>query len=868
MLVALATLPVLALTIFAGDRIVEVTKTQQDLASIDAANSELTLLVSLETALDSEIYWGEGTRAVAAYGLPNDFVVGFLGIDLEQNLAIAQQDVDAALLEIGDTELTSAIAQARQFPERRTATRSTLSMVSDGVVADEIHDTCDELLKLASGLPNGEVLMDRAERLTDSNELRAGFNELLGAYFLFLVDSGDDPLSALVATGATLVAYEEAADELNGDDAGDGEFGQLWRALEVDESVRLILDSSGETLESFDPQAAGGLDFTDPSALLVLADVFGVASDASDKHLDLVQVATEDLRVELERTQAAERQRAVVIGTTTAAIILMTLLALVTVTRSIVRPIRRLGDAAEVLSTGDQLAPVELSGPAEVQAATRTLNYAAVNLHRAEAQALALADGRLDDVSFDEAATGSLGRSLDVAVSRLRSSLAEREDFRRRLAHEATHDGLTGLPNRRAAINNLEGALSRVERTDARLAVLFIDLDGFKLVNDLHGHGTGDHLLNTVADRLTEACRPGDSVGRLGGDEFLLVAEPVASPQAAYALAERIRKLVGAPISHHGQSLASTVSIGVAVAGPGALADEVIREADFAVYEAKDAGRNQTRVFDEVMRARLAEEADLSDAIALGLEREEFHLSFQPIVVARERTIKGFEALIRWTRPGIGNVPPDEFIGFAEKSDLILDIDRWVLNEGARHLAEFDDRSDLSEAGLSVNISGRHLLRADLYADVTNALERWGVAPSRLTIEITESALLDDLAGAAETLKRLRALGVQVAIDDFGTGYTSLGHLRDLPADVLKIDRSFTQNLHRPDDISLVRLVTETGHLLGMDITVEGVETSDQEELLTHLGVDFQQGYWFGRPAPYSELKTDLAGMPNPAKVG
>lgn len=854
MLFLLAALPVLALTTFAGNQIVAVTETQQDLAAIELASAQLNDLITLETALDAEIYWGEGSTAVDNYGIDNDFISSFLGLDIEANLAESQIRVDDALSTVADPVLTAAINGARQSPKPRIGVISQLSQVSDGILAREIEAASDDLLSRASGLPDGEVLMYRAETLTDANDLRSSFNELLGAYFFFLVYGGERPVEALVAAGSTASAYADAGRVLDLGLEEDSELASLRRELAADESVLQIVNRTEASVADFDQQAIVSLDFADPTALIDLASAFGIANEASLDHLLLVQAATDNLETELAVTRAEEGRRAVVIGAITLAIVITTIVALVVVTRSIVNPIRRLGHAAEALSTGERIPPLGLSGPAEIQAATLTLNHAARNLRRAESQALALADGRLDDVSFDEGATGRLGRSLDLAVGRLRSSLSESEDFRQRLAHEATHDGLTGLPNRGASIANLEEALDKSEVADTQLAVLFIDLDGLKSVNDLHGHGAGDQLLNTVANRLQSACRPGDKVGRLGGDEFLIVTEPIASMEAAHAVAERVRTEVGGPIEYEGQHFFPTVSIGVALAQAGRDADEVIREADLAVYEAKNAGRDQTRVFDDAMRAMMLEEADLSAAITRGLAGGEFYLSLQPIVVAADRSIREYEALLRWNRGGIENVPPDCFIEFAEKSDLILDIDRWVLDEGARHLAEFDKREGFGEIRLSLNISGRHLLRADLFGDLKASLDRWQVDPQRLTIEITESALLDDLEAAGETLRRVRSLGVSVAIDDFGTGYTSLGHLRDLPADVLKIDRSFTQNLHRPDDISLVRLVTETGHLLGMQITVEGVETLEQEELLTSLGVDFQQGFWFGRPCPFDQL--------------
>ncbi len=857
MLAGLAALPVFALTTFSGNQIINVTETQRDLADIESATDNLNDLIAIETAIDSEIYWNEGVDALEDYGIPDEFVVSFLEIDLRAELETSQAQVDALLEAYGDPELTAAITEARGETSRGSTELSSLNLASEQALQPRIGHSSQDLLNASSGLPDGQTLAHQAELLARANDLRSAFNELLGAYFFLTVYGSDDPTFALVGAATTLAAYEESAANLKTELEGSDRLGGAQQAVEAAPAVRSIIDRTQAEVTGFDPTELENVEFADPSALLNLAESFKSATSASDAHLQLVEVAAEDLYAELELTRVAEQRRALLLGLVTTAIIVMTLAGLVVVTRSIVGPIRRLGRAAEALATGELQEPLELSGPVEVQAASHTLNQAAENLHRAEAQALALADGRLEDSSFEVAATGTLGRSLDVAVGRLRESMSEREEFRRRLSHEASHDGLTNLPNRSASIANLERALSRAQLTGNRLAVLFIDLDGFKMVNDLHGHGAGDYLLNTVARRLLDTCRPGDRVGRLGGDEFLIVAEPIGSIEAARVLAERIRLGVSASIEYRGQKLTPTVSIGVSLADGSSQADEVIREADYAVYEAKKAGRNQTRAFDDKLRARLRQEADLGTAITEGLQRGEFHLNFQPILSATTNHIHEFEALLRWDRPGVGNVPPDEFIQFAERSDLIIAVDRWVINEGVRHLAEFAKRDDLSSAGLSVNVSGRHLVRGDLFEDVTAALDRWSVDATRLTIEITESALLDDLVVAAETLRRLRKLGVVIAIDDFGTGYTSLAHLRDLPADILKIDRSFTQNLDHPDDLSLIRLITETGHLLGMDITVEGVETEEQQQVLVHLGIDLLQGYLLGRPKPFAEIQTD-----------
>lgn len=850
MLALLAALPLIGLAVFAGRQINAVADGQRDLAAIEDAATDLRDLIYIETALDTEIYWTEANQAVEEFGIPREMLPALIGIDIDLELPRAQLELDEMLATYDDPALTQAIEDARANPDQRTDANSALKRVSSEQLPYRIRQATFDLQIKSAGLPDGQELAQRADVLGTSNQLRSAFTTAQGAYLYQSILTSGDPSQAFSATAGALANYDRLAIELQTKVDPSGPVRSTLNVVTTDNNVTSILSAARTATASFD----AGFEtpsLSDPATLVGLATTFSSATNAADAHLNLVETAASDFELELDRTRAREREQARTLGAVTLVTVIATLLAVVAVTRAIVVPIRRLGAAAESIGRGDVDGPLELSGPVEIQAATLTLNQAAENLERAEAQAHALADGRLEDDSFTEVASGQLGQSLDAAVRRLKDSLTEREEFRQRLSREAAHDGLTGILNRGASILALENALRRSESSGKHLAVLFIDLDGFKRINDVHGHEAGDRLLIRVAQRLAASCRPNDRVGRLGGDEFLIVAEPVDSIGQARAFAERIRQAASAPLQYRGNTLHPSLSIGVAVTDGKTEADAVIREADYALFEAKKGGRSQTYCFDDALRARLHQEADLENAITSGLANDEFSLAFQPILCATNLRVTKFEALLRWVRPGIGNMAPDDFIPFAERSDLILDIDRWVINHGVRHLAEFARRPGYEQTIVAVNVSGRHLGRGTLYDDVVEMLQRWEVEPSRLAIEITESALLDDLGTAADTLRSLRELGVQIAIDDFGTGYTSLSHLRNLPADTLKIDRSFTQGLDKPDDLSLVRLITETGHLLGMEITVEGIETVAQQDLLRELGVDSFQGYLFGKPVSF-----------------
>lgn len=868
MLALLAALPLAGLVIFAGLQFSAIADGQQRLSDIEGASENLVTLIEIETALDSEIYWTEASSATQTFGIPASMMEPLVGFDIDVELPAAQERVDELLMAYGDVELLTAVEQARANPNRRTEAQSALARASADQIPERIRQAGEELQTNSAGMADAEDLAHRAEVLDEANQLRSAFSTSLGSFLLLKVGGGDDATQASIEATGALANYELLYEELETSIRSGDPAATALGEVRSDPDVAAILDSASDATSNFDTMSLPEPSFSNPQTLIDLANTFRSATTAADRHLDLVDLAADDLSAELQNIRSREQRHARGLLTITAAIFIATLVALAAATRAIVAPIRRLGAAAESLGNGAVDGPLELSGPVEIQAATLTLNQAAANMQRAEAQAHALADGRLEDASFADAASGALGHSLDTAVRRLKDSMTEREQFRQRLSHEAAHDGLTGIPNRSASITSLENALRRSESSGAKLAVLFIDLDGFKRINDVHGHEAGDHLLIRVAQRLLASCRPSDRVGRLGGDEFLVVAEPVESLDAARQAAERIRKAACAAVQYRGITLHPSLSIGVAVADGSLEADEVIREADYAVYEAKKAGRNQTHCFDDVLRARLRHEADLETSISTGLTNDEFSLHFQPILRSSDNSVAKFEALLRWSRPGVGAISPDEYVPFAERSDLILEIDRWVINEGVRHLAAFASRPGLEDIAIAVNVSGRHLGRGDLYRHVKSVLDRWNVEPSRLTIEVTESALLEDLGAAAETLQALRQLGIRVAIDDFGTGYTSLTHLRYLPADILKIDKSFVRNLDRLDELSLVRLVTEIGHLLGMEITVEGVETAAQRDQLHELGVDSLQGFLFGRPQSFELEPSESAdSLGEPAEV-
>ncbi|MEU4688674.1 EAL domain-containing protein [Actinoplanes sp. NPDC023714] len=424
------------------------------------------------------------------------------------------------------------------------------------------------------------------------------------------------------------------------------------------------------------------------------------------------------------------------------------------------------------------------------------------------------------------------------------------------LRHQALHDGLTGLPNRKLLLDRLEHAIARSRASGEEIAVLYLDLDGFKRVNDSLGHNAGDTLLRTAAERLAGVLRSHDTVARLGGDEFAVLLED-AGPAVVEPLARACLDVLARPFLLHHREAVVTVSIGVVPdAAQYTDADEVLRNADVAMYAAKDQGKNRFMVFEtrmhEQLLSRLDQEARLREAVSRG----ELRLYLQPVAGVPDGRMHGAEALVRWQDPQRGLQQPGSFISLAEETGMIIEIDRWILREACRVVRQWQDLSpQTAPAFVSVNLSAAHLELPDLTEQVAIALDETGLSPHCLVLELTETVLMRDVAVTSARLEEMRRLGVKIAIDDFGTGYSSLGYLRDIPVDVLKIDRSFINGLAgNGRQQELVSAVIQLGHTLGLRVVAEGVEDDDQLALLTVMGCRFAQGYHLGRPEPAASL--------------
>ncbi|HET9442092.1 MAG TPA: EAL domain-containing protein, partial [Acidimicrobiales bacterium] len=388
--------------------------------------------------------------------------------------------------------------------------------------------------------------------------------------------------------------------------------------------------------------------------------------------------------------------------------------------------------------------------------------------------------------------------------------------------HQAHHDTLTGLPNRALVLDRLDHALAASHRYDRPVGVLFVDLDRFKVVNDSLGHSIGDEVLIRIGERLRSAVRPSDTVGRLAGDEFVVVCEDVDSNDLL-RIAQRVTAAVEVPLSLYGRDAVITASIGIAHVAAGGRAEDVLRDADVAMYRAKERGRARVEIFDHAIRARLLQRLETEQALRRAVHRNELQLHYQPIVEVRSGRLTGVEALVRWAHPERGMVPPNDFIPLAEETGLIIPIGRWVLNEACAQLRRWQEGNPaLAHLKVAINLSAREFTDPDLVGAIGAALDASSVHPSALSIEITESVLMEELGATAQTLEGLKRLGVGMSIDDFGTGYSSLSYLKRLPVDTLKIDRSFVDGLEADsDDQALVHAVVGLAHTLGLDVVAE-----------------------------------------------
>lgn len=480
------------------------------------------------------------------------------------------------------------------------------------------------------------------------------------------------------------------------------------------------------------------------------------------------------------------------------------------------------------------------------------------------------ADGRRIILSVNLAPLQeATGQAVGVVASF--SDVTERKTLEERLTHQAFHDPLTNLPNRTLLLDRLRKALDRSERSAGVLAVLFIDMDNFKIINDSLGHAMGDRLLQAVAKRLLNFVRVGDTAARFGGDEFVVVTEGVTTAEDALAVARRILDDLRAPFALGTHEVVVTPSIGVALNGLGVdSADVLLRNADAAMYAAKTRGRGRVELFQQAMNAHALDRLEMEADLRCALDRHELLVYYQPSVSLGSGRVSGLEALVRWQHPVRGLIGPTEFIPLAEETGLIVSIGKWVLREACRQAKEWGvDADPASRVVVAVNLSARQFQDPNLIADVASALNDSGLDPACLALEITESVVMDEAETTLVQLHALKSIGLKLSIDDFGTGYSSLSYLKRFPMDEIKIDRIFVDGLgHDCEDSVIVSATISLAHALGLTVVAEGTESVEQVMELQRLGCDIAQGYCFAQPLEGAQVPGFLRTRPLLAIVG
>jgi diguanylate cyclase (GGDEF)-like protein len=454
----------------------------------------------------------------------------------------------------------------------------------------------------------------------------------------------------------------------------------------------------------------------------------------------------------------------------------------------------------------------------------------------------------------------------DVAAAYLHNAQA-RDDARRatdQFRHGALHDPLTGLPNRVLLQQRIEHAAQRARRSHTNAAILFVDLDRFKQVNDTHGHLVGDELLLAVAQRLARLVRPGDTLARFAGDEFVFLCEDLSRPGDVEALAKRVDEAFAKPFLLFGIEVSTSASVGVAFAGPGEdISDELVAQADIAMYQAKRKGGARHQSIDLREALQSLDQSDLETDLRTAFANGKLDVAYQPIVRTEDGLLCGVEALLRWTDAERGSVATVSIVEIAERSGLINEIGAWILERSCLDRSRWLQRRPDAPLELAVNVSARQIVSNDFPATVVDVLARSGMDPAALILEMTEYVLLEDNERATKVLTDLKDLGIRLALDDFGTGYSSLSYLRRLPIDIVKIDQGFIADIgHAPAGPAIAAAVTNLAHVLDLTVTAEGVETQSQRDAVLAMGCDFAQGYYYAKPMQASTLRAWLGSQP------
>ena len=862
LLLAVALLPLAGLLVFATRDVVGRWDRVQQAALVENDADLIDRFLTATDAIESELTAAESFVEVAALGVDMAFVEDQLGIDLSGTLAPSRERFDQSMGALrrarahGDSLAEPALVDQvlaqvallgdfRHAVDTGTATSDDVAGIRRDLV-DPLYAASDAQLDSVSRHvePLGDAgtidnSVEAAEQAVEVLSLARRETVALSEFLVPFVSDNDDALSELAVSSALLARAEVRLEELL-PAAGIA----AWQEMKAHPRVQEFESLRDDALAGEISPTAMGFEFT----------MAARAVDASLVRLDLMSAFAADTNGqvidEARAVGSAARSRLQLSVIVAGIVAVLTLVGTAAITRSIVQPLSKLEARARRITEGVLTEDSEMMvGPREIAVVGRALSDLTAGLRVLETQAEALSTGDLSASALETTPPGRLGRSLRRSVLRL-------SELTSRLEHQARHDTLTGLMNRSAGIQAIGMALARAERSGTDVGLLFVDLDGFKSVNDVHGHPVGDQVLKQVAERLLACSRTVDAVARLGGDEFIVVVDDLEEIAGAVELASRIIDAVSEPFEVAEVRVVLSASVGLAWAPRGAGGQEKLMvQADLALYRAKEKGKGCFELFDDHLRQAVEQRAHIEATLEDAIDKGRLELWYQPIVEVGARRIWGVEALVRWRHPDGRVVLPDEFIPIAERSDLILDVDRFVLRRACEQLIRWDEDPATRGLHMSANVSGRHLDAGDLVGDVDGILLDTGLPAERLTVELTETRLIENLEGVSTTLQQLRELALGVAIDDFGTGYSSVAHLRRLPVTRLKIDRTFIPATENKTDRSILELLIWLGLTLGLEVVAEGIETAEQLELVSGLGCSHAQGYLLGRPMPAASVE-------------
>jgi diguanylate cyclase (GGDEF)-like protein len=857
-LVALVLLPVLVMCAIASTVVLSRRATAAQGVAVEQGLDTVTRLVGLRDALQAQQALQAMTVRLAQLGATPAVASRFLGVDLTTAVAKERARAAEAVRALGSSSPLNAADLSVLFRDIDSgavvaaATLARLNTYEDAVDASVVQTLTG--LDLAGRIATIDapvaalIGVIRAEKVATDQGI-----DLSEVWFPSPGASPASSAAVFARMAGNTALYDATVADLRG--RGVQRVSALLLALDGTPSVRAFTQAVAAVLAGVRLQQP----VTAVSAAPIAAVFRGFLARSGLLH-EMVAVAAADVRHDARKLADEGRNGFLLWGLGTAVLALVSIAVALMLGRSISRPLKQLAAYAHAVNEGKlDGAPAVRSnhGPRETRLAFRAFEDLVASLRLLDAKANALAHCDFTAPVLTAPLPGRLGQSLESSVTVLSNSIIERDELQAHLSHQATHDSLTGVLNRAAGVAGLQAAMNRATRTGSATGVLFVDLIDFKAVNDRYGHHSGDEVLVEVACRMARTLRGGDFVARFGGDEFVIVAESAEVGELTL-LARRLVDVVAEPMHIGEEEILVGASIGIATSldGPEDPA-RLIARADTAMYRAKARAGSAIEIFDPSLQDSLVKNREIELALTEALADPAgggLRLDYQPIIATASRSLVGVEALIRWERPGCGPLTPDEFIPVAETSPLIILLDCWVLDRAVRQLAEWSMVPALADLTMSVNISGRHLLSRSLPGHLETVLANGDIDPGRLTVEITETVVLEDLVGAAVELHDVRRLGVRVAIDDFGTGHTSLAHLQKLPMDAIKIDRSFISQLDSKLGRALVEMVTVFGASMGIPTVAEGVESSEELEALASMGANRVQGYLLARPMHASAL--------------